>query len=308
VQTPDIRPPGLTSGLAKPQSSQALIQHLGQLNATSPAQAVSAQVVGSREMTPGQFQITLRVQGTSFVLTAPAPPGISPISIYRHQGAIRVTAPGGVSQASSFANAGALLDALPTRPSVTALVIQSALRQPGFQDWAGVLAQLTQPDSVKRWIQAATHSELLKRMADTLDPALRERFQQQAEHRVLAQHEDYRQGLHSLRFDLPIPITERWINAEAWLTKVPNQRDCWSFRLLFELPTAGVLCVCAELQPSGVSLTLQAEQAKTHRALTALGPGLEQRLADAGIAVTSCRIEPLTPRPAPSEGHLDVHV
>ena len=78
--------------------------------------------------------------------------------------------------------------------------------------------------------------------------------------------------------------------------------------MLFELPTAGLLRVCAELQPRGVSLSLQAEQAKTYRALTALGPALEQRLADAGIAVTSCRIEPLTPRPAPSDGRLDVRV
>ena len=290
------------------QSTEALLAVLGQLKASSPNTAVRAQVVQAQPNARGQFNVTLEVQGQRFTLTAPAPPTVSPLAIYRAGGQIRVGLEQGRSAAGQIKTPGELHSALPQLPSNAANVVQAALQQPQFQGWAAVFAQMTQPETLKRWIQSGSHQTALLTMAESLEEPIKERFLQVNDQRALANHEEQRQGLHSLRFDVPLPIGERWINGEATLKRDAKERDCWSFELLFDLPTAGRLLVHADIRPNRVALSIKADKPRTQTQLVQWMPGLEQRLRQAGLTIGGIEVKPWTQPVDRPSGRLDLHV
>lgn len=284
---------------------------LGQLKAQSPARAVPAQVISSTPTANGQFQVTLELQGQRFTLSAALPPVASPISIYRQSGVLRVaSAAGGLSRAATPINsAQQWLSALPQIPSPAASIAQSASALPSFAAWAGVFAQITQPEALKRWVEANQRGELLQSMASQLPESLRDRFVQANEQRQVQAAEDQRQGQLSFRFDVPLPLGERWVNGEATLKRSAAQRDQWSFELIFDLPTAGRLVARAKLTAQHTHLELQASQKTTQQRLVQWAPNVELRLRAAGLQIDGIQVTPWqAPARSQPHGRLDIRV
>ena len=311
MQSPEIRGTTPTQITSKPASAEALLVMLGQLKANSPSSAITAKVVQSRPSAEGQHHVTLEIQGQRFTLTASNPPTSSPLQLYRQAGMVRVAAgSGGQSRAGApISTHQQLLSALPQLPSPAARIIQSAMTLPGFSAWAGVFAQITQPDALKRWVQANSQDDLLKSMAQDLPDALKERFAQVNDQRTVQSAEDQRQGIQSFQFDVPLPIGERWVNGEATLKRHAKQRDQWSFELVFDLPSAGRLIARADIAPARVMMELLASRAEVHQKLVALAPNLEMRLRAAGVALEGIRVTPMkTHHESAPTGRLDVRV
>lgn len=311
MQSPDIRPSGGLLSNATGNNSQALLALLGQLKATSPSRPQPAQVIASQPGTEGGWRVTVELQGQRFTLNAPAPPMGNPLQLYRQNGQIRV-APNtqGQSMAGNpIRSLSGLLAAMPQSPSPAANVIQQALTSGGFSAWAAVFAQFTQPENIKRWVQANQEVRLLQQMAEQLPDEIKERLHQTQEHRQLQSIEDNRQNLHSLRFDVPLPLGERWVNGEACLKRASKERDHWSFELIFDLPTAGRLVVNADIRPAGVGLSLTAYNADTRERIQRWIPPMEQRLREAGLAVGAVQIKaPSNMSARRTESTLDIHI
>lgn len=309
MQSPDIRPSGGLLSSAASGNTQALLSLLGQLKATSSQQAQPATVVNAQPLSDGNWRVTVELQGLRFTLTAPLPPATSPLQIYRQNGQLRVAADarGHSNTSAPIRTLSELLSAMPQTPSPAASILQQAISGGGFAAWASVFAQFSQPENIKRWVEANQNGQLLKQMAEHLPDTIKDRMQQVQEHRQLQGAEDQRQQLQAMRFDVPLPLGERWVNGEACLKRASKARDHWHFELIFDLPTAGRIIATADIRPAALTLSLSALQTDTRLRLGALTPLVEQRLRQAGLNIGPIQI--MQPQAQPlSEARLDIHV